>query len=84
MSGIVASSNGGEGAVEVGLDGADWQTGDGSDLRQLELLHEAEEKNASLTVGELGYALPDQRHLFAGDETGLEGTVAVRNVGRDV
>ena len=33
MSGVMASSDGGEGAVKMGLDGADWQAGDIGDLR---------------------------------------------------
>jgi hypothetical protein len=42
MGGVVAGPDGGERAVEMGLDGADGQTGDGRDLGELELVQEAE------------------------------------------
>ena len=80
----MAGSNGGEGAVEMSFDGADGQAGDGGDLRQLHLFEEAEQEDVSLALRELRDALPDQGHLFAGDEARLERTVAVGNVGGDV
>ncbi len=80
----MAGSNGGEGAVEMGFDGADGQAGDGGDFGELQFFEEAKEEDAALAIGELGDALPDEGHLFAGDESGLEGAVAVRNVRGDV
>src|SRR5580700_9348152 len=80
----MAGSNGSEGAVEMSLDRANRKAGDVGYLRQLQLLEEAEEEDVSLTLGELRDALPDQRHLFAGDEARLERAVAVWNVGGDV
>src|ERR1700724_4515298 len=84
MSDIVTSSNRGEGSVKVGLDSADWKTGNGGDLRQFQFLEKAKEKDPSLPFGELSHALPNQRHLLAGDEARLQRAVAMRNVRSDV
>src|SRR5580698_4179300 len=80
----MASSNGGEGPVEMSLYGADWQARDGGDLGEFQLFEKAEKKYASLPLGELRYALPYECHLFAGDESRFQGTVAVRYVRGDV
>src|SRR5438876_178943 len=84
MSGVMASSDGSEGAVKMGLDGADRQSGYAGDFRQFQLLEEAKKKYTSLPIGELRDALPNQRHLLAGDEARLQRAVAMRNVRRDV
>ena len=80
----MAGSNGGEGAVEMSFDGADGEAGDGGDFGELQFFEEAKEEDAALAIGELGNALPDEGHLFGGNESGLEGAVAVRNVRGDV
>src|SRR5882757_85292 len=80
----MASSNGGEGAVKMGLNGADRQAGDIGDLRQLKLLEEAKKKDAALPVGELRHALPHQRHLLACDQARLQRAVAMWNVRSNV
>jgi hypothetical protein len=44
----------------MGLDGADGKTGDGGDLRELELVQEAQQEDVPLALGELCDALPYQ------------------------
>src|SRR5260370_41468043 len=64
----------------MALDGADGQAGDDGDLGEFELFDEAEHKDASLTLGELGDSVPDALHLIFSDEACLGGAVAVRDV----
>src|ERR1700727_2893595 len=80
----MASPNGRKGAVKMCLDGADRQTGDAGDLRELKLLKKPEKEDASLTLRELPNTLPHQSHLFAGDQARLKRTIAMWNVGSDV
>ena len=64
----MAGPDDGKSSVEVALDGADGQAGGGGDLGKVELLDEAEEEDGALTLGELGYCVPDDGKLFFGDE----------------
>src|ERR1700745_2624096 len=80
----MASPDGSEGAGKMSFDVPDGQSGHVRDLREFQLLHEAKKKYTTLPFGELRDALPDQRHLLAGDEARLQRTVAMRNVRSDV
>ena len=81
---VVLGAEGGECAVEMGLDGADGKLGDLGDLGQLKLLDEAEHEDVALAGGEAGNRVPDEGELLAGDERGLGRAFAVRNVFGDV
>ena len=80
----MAAANGGERAVEVGLDGADGQVGDLGDVGEFELLDEAEEEDGALALGERRDGLPDLRELVAGDDGGLGGAGRMRQVRGEV
>src|SRR5580692_11517220 len=84
MGGVMAGSDGSEGAVQMGFDGADGQSGYARDLGEFQVLYEAKKKYTSLPVGELRDALPNQRHLLAGDEARLQRTIAMRDMRRDI
>ena len=68
----------------MALDGAEGQAGDGSDLRDIHLFEEAQEKDGALTVRELRDGLPDERDLLLGDELFFGRTVAGWHAGGDV
>src|ERR1700679_152921 len=84
MGSVVAGSNSRERAIEMSLDGADWQTSDGGDLGELKLVQEAQQKDVPLAFGELGNALPYQGQLLVGDQARLQRAVAVRDVRRNI
>ena len=57
-----------EGAVEVTLDGTDREASGDGNLGDIHLVQKAEQEDGSLSSGEVGYRLPDERDLLLGDE----------------
>lgn len=70
-----------ESAVEVALDRAEGQTGDGGDLGNVHLFEEAEQEDGALTRREGSDRLPDEGDLLLGDELGFGGGVVIGNEG---
>ncbi len=54
------------------------------DLVEAHVIHETEDEDAALARGELGYGLPNEGHLFAGDETRLDRAFVVGEIGGGV
>lgn len=77
-------TNDAEGAVEVTLDGAEWESGDGGYLMDLHLFDKAKDEDCALAAGEACDRLPDERDLLLGDEVRFRRAFAVGDTGCDL